>query len=534
MRNLTLLFSLFMFGSVVFGQTTSPKVITDDKVAFDEAHFQDFLSVDGDYFYTFGSSDKSFYREKPGRNFYLTKYKLSDFTLVEELEIKAFKYKGVKTSYFMAFSNEAGHHLLTECFHKKLKTKFLLHLMVDKQGKVSEVTEVASMESPKSYTRNFIVALSKDHNKTMIYSDVALRARDEDPNYIPRIWVHNADFSDSWTIEASDGLEDKTMFYPTDIRVSNDGEALVLGYQRKAKVMESNVMVVDQYSLLRHNEQQSGRVYSIKSDEMMIHHMLMDVNSKGIIQLVGMSSEIGGATPDGSFFMQVDPKTMKPQMQVWSDFDTTLLNSFPGAYDNVARDFIEENVFGYYQGHQKRMKYFRVKDIITWEDGSVTAITERAYGRGYVYNPQSPYNITHFDEIVVIDFSPKGEINWTRKIPKYQMVVTRNDGFGSFYTHVGEGELHLIYNDHEDNPENLRNGTEVRDFGGSWGNLKVAMVMATVTREGEMSYDYLYNNFENRTIFFTDQCFQLSNGQNLGLMASPTLSKLQFVKIKFP
>jgi hypothetical protein len=513
---------------------TALDVKTGQKMSFKEAHFQNFLGIKNGKLYTFGSSDNNIYRNKPGVDFYLRTYDIDglfSFNLVDEIEIEGQKYKGAKMSYFSAMANDAGFHLFTEGFSKKLKRKFLVVQTIDENGRLSYPKELASMSCKFPWSREFIMRWSEDHSQILVYADIDDDVEDEREGemQIPRIWVYNETFDEHWTVVASEGLEGQNGFNATGISISNDGQILILGYQLKIRMNEGKLQAVDQYALLRHNDKKRSEIIAIESDTNAVQHMTMDIDPDGYARLIGFISKIDETTILGSVVLSVNPEEMEVLSTHWQNFDSTFLNQFPVAYEREIKRYEVEGVVGYTQGTQKKMNSFWVKDMVHWDDGGFTAVAERTY---FAFNGYATYPSFNYDELVVMDFNKNGELNWVRKVPKFQRTVEKSSLWGSFFVQQETDGIHIVYNDHADNPSLLSNDQMIEEFGGPLVGFTSAVVKTSITRDGEMRYEMLYEEAENNTLVNPHSIFQISPNQNLGIFVTPRAGQLQFFKME--
>ncbi len=506
-------------------------------MSFKEAHFQNFLSIENGKLYTLGSNDNSIYRNKPGADFYLRAYNVGGqafgFRLVEEFEIKAQKYKGAKMSYYSAMANEAGFHLFTEGFSKKLKKKFLIVQTIDQYGNVSEPKELASMDCKYLWSREFIMRWSDDHKKILVYADIE-DEQDEDKDaevHIPQIWVYNQDFEEHWTVVASAGLEGQNGFHATGLSINDEGQVLLLGYQLNIRMHEGKIQAVNQYALLRHNEDSKSEIITVPSDTNAVQHMAMDINPDGDATLIGFISKIDETTILGSVVLTVSPENMTILSNHWQNFDSTFLNQFPVAYEREVTRYEVDGVVGYTQGSLKKMNSFWVKDIVHWEDGGFTAIAERTY---FAYNGYGAYGYPSFnlDELVVMEFTKNGELKWIRKVPKFQRTIEKSSVWGSFFVQQEDEAIHIVYNDHADNPALLRSGEMIEVFGGPLLRFTSAVVKTSISRQGEMQYEMLYDQAEKNTLVNPNSIFQISPKENLGIFVTPGAGQLQFFRME--
>jgi hypothetical protein len=104
-------------------------------------------------------------------------------------------------------------------------------------------------------------------------------------------------------------------------------------------------------------------------------------------------------------------------------------------------------------------------------DGTVTFVAERYFidvvnnsgssmlgGGSLAGMSNQTFNYT-YEDIMVFNLRPDGELNWCKKVVKYQTTVDDGAFYNSFCSYMKEGNLFLFYNAHRDDPDNRMSNT---------------------------------------------------------------------------
>jgi hypothetical protein len=182
--------------------------------------------------------------------------------------------------------------------------------------------------------------------------------------------------------------------------------------------------------------------------------MQIAINDERDIICGGFYSEKGTFSIKGSYFLKIDGQTQEIKAKSFKEFGI---------------DFITQHMT---QRQEKKAKKKAAKgknielyeydldNIILRDDGGAYLIGEQFFvkvvtrtttgSNGHTSTSTTTYY--YFNDILVINMSPSGEIEWTEKIPKRQR--TTNDGgfFSSYALSVVKDKLYFVFNDH---PKNL-------------------------------------------------------------------------------
>ena len=150
-------------------------------------------------------------------------------------------------------------------------------------------------------------------------------------------------------------------------------------------------------------------------------------------------------------------------------------------------------------------------------DGGTVLIAEQYYVRVVTSYDRATGNTTvryyyHYNDIVVISISPKGDIEWATKVPKRQTSVNDNGYYSSYAMMITGGQLHFIYNDHKINIVERRTN-RLKNF--RLSDNKGIIALASVDPDGKVSRRPLLSNRDATTICRPKMCSQISPDEML-------------------
>jgi hypothetical protein len=200
------------------------------------------------------------------------------------------------------------------------------------------------------------------------------------------------------------------------------------------------------------------------------------------------------------------------------------------------------------KGDKKRsaeLYQYALDELVLRSDGGAVLIAEQYYveqrndyndryydpyrygGFGYrglrsrFYNPYySPYGYNNYrdnnyyynyNDIIVVNIRPNGEIEWTARIPKQQ--VTSNDGgyFSSYAMSIVRDKFYFVYNDNYKNHDPKRKDNKWYNYNGR----NSVITLAEVSKDGAVRINPVYNNREAGITTRPKICKQIGRNQML-------------------
>ncbi|MEZ4885747.1 MAG: hypothetical protein R3E32_13520 [Chitinophagales bacterium] len=259
-----------------------------------------------------------------------------------------------------------------------------------------------------------------------------------------------------------------------------------------------------EYSIWAYTDKGNNtKEYKMGLGEEFITDMTFKVSNTGEIVCSGFYSPQTTFRISGTFYQKINPQTTEVALQTTKAFETQFLAEFMS-------DKKAEKGKGLYR--------FDLDNMILRNDGGAILMAEQFYIDERISRPGSGFNngfgnnvrvdyYYYYNDIIVVNITPTGEIEWATKVPKYQ--VTSNDGghFSSYSYMLKGNNIHLIYND---NPKNLfPDARNTYSFNGK----KSVVTLATLSADGNLKRSLLFSNRDERIITRPKACEQMSLDQ---------------------
>lgn len=162
---------------------------------------------------------------------------------------------------------------------------------------------------------------------------------------------------------------------------------------------------------------------------------------------------------------------------------------------SISQD-LPQSFFTEFLGNKKGSKAteiseLHIRQIYPQGDGSVTFIAERYFidvvnnnggGMGSIGQMANQTFNYIYEDIMVFNLKQNGQMNWCRKVPKYQTTVNDGAFFNSFCSTSRNGNIYLMYNAHRDDPDNQMSNTR-----------RCTAYLSRVDAQGNLTTEKLFN-----------------------------------------
>ena len=446
-----------------------------------------------------------------------------------EIELKHNK-KSLELEYVLQF--HGGLYLFTSYKDQKQKQNFLYVQRINKkslkpEGEPREIASINYEGERKSNSGSFDYSLSSDSSKMLIFYNLPHNKKEKE-----RFGFHVFDknMSQIWNKEISLPY-DEELFDVERYKVDNAGNVHLLGmiYTEKRKIKRKGE-VNYKYQVLSYREKGSILTeYPIEIPDMYLTDMQIAVTPDQDIICAGFYSERGKKSIKGSYFVKVDGKTKAIKQKNFKEFGADFITQ------HMSERKAERTKKKIEKGKNVEMYEFDLDELVIREDGGVIMIGEQYYvhimsststgPNGMVTTRTTTYY--NYNDIIVININPLGEIEWAQKIPKLQ--VTKEDGgfFSSYTMAVVHDKLFFVFND---NPKNLFPKAG-KSYNFSPGRKESTVVLVTLDMEGNQKKVPLFMTADAAVIIRPKVCEQISADE---LVVFGQRKKNQrFAKIKF-
>ncbi len=456
-----------------------------------------------------GKGDSSFFTLNSG---YLTKYN-NDLTQEKTLKLKTEDESGKRQFEELFFGKNDKAYFLTSQEKDKEKMKSIYLEVIDKNALKSTGSAYKLAETPynvRDYHRNVPRAIEKKttnegHLKLLTSNDsskhvlMLLSILDFSKNEKEKfsINVFDENMKPLWNNSVALPYDDE-LFEIALTKVSNDGAVYIVGkiYNEKAddskKGKPNYKYVIYKYSKTSNNPE----IVEIDAKDKFINNLIGTIDANGDFTLNGFYSNKEPNDADGIFFLTLDAKTNSIKVQNYQKFKFIKEVPETKKKKDTSEDYEYPNMV--------------LKEVIKRDDGNTILISEiifDSYTTRGSSNTGMIYHQTYFYSIYVISMNPKGEINWSEQVHKYQV----SNGVRRFMSYgvIINDKIHLVFNDDVSNLKNNRfaDDSAVEPFTGEKNS---AVVMVSFDDKGKFSEKTIFLNKKLETRANPRKLFQIS------------------------
>lgn len=371
-----------------------------------------------------------------------------------ELELKEQK-KDKNFEFIVQLNGEL--YLFTSFKNQKVKKNYLFVQSINKKTlqlnrDIRKIAEISYTGKSKRNSGNYDYDLSRDSTKILVYYNLPF-----DKGEREKFGFHVFDnkLNEIWEKRVTLPYKEE-LFDIEDYNIDNNGNVHLLGviFKDKRKAKRKGAPNYKYQILSYYDKGNELRQYPVSIPGKFLTDMQIAINNQQDIICAGFYSEEGTFSIIGSYFLRIDEDTKQIEHKSFKEFGI---------------DFITQNMT---KGEERRTKkkagkgkdvelfQYDLDNIILRTDGGAVLLGEQYYVRIVTTTTTSANGATstrttyyyYYNDIIAINISPDGDIEWAEKIPKRQ--ITTNDGgfFSSYDVTVVKDKLYFIFND---NPRNL-------------------------------------------------------------------------------
>lgn len=365
--------------------------------------------------------------------------------------------------------------LLASFDDMKSKKSFAFAYPIDSKGRIGNKFKVLDERSNEGKrTTSFDFQLSKDTTKLLVYYNPPFDKYNEE-EFKYKVFDNNLNLL--WEKEIKLPYKDK-LFSIEDYIVDNDANVYMLAKilpDRTKGEKEKKTEQVKKFIILSYkHKSKEFKQYEIKLKDKWVESINYDLN-QNLNELIigGFYSNNNKMDINGLFYMSIDLKSGEVKQTSKKEFDKDFMAEMVGEKKADKGKGLSEFYFDYFFSKKDGGAYIVAEQyyitVITTTDSKGNTSTR------YVY---------HYNDIIVASISPKGEIDWIKKIPKKSA-----DGSGYYLSYAinhneEKDNLNIVFND---NPKNIelykKNPNKLTNV----GNLKKSVAMwVSLNSEGNM------------------------------------------------
>lgn len=375
----------------------------------------------------------------------------------------------------------------------------------------------------KEVEGTFAFNISKDSTKLLVYNELPYEKKNPE-RFGFRVFDQH--FSLVWEKNIVLPYPDNK-FTVEDYRVDDAGNVYLLGvlYEDEAKWRRRGSPTYHYIILAYMDKGSAVEEYRLDLEGKFITDLTFRVGNDGKLVCAGFYSERGTYSIKGTYYFQLDPRERAIQNRHSTEFDFDFLTAFMSDKNKQKAMEAEEK-----NDARKAPELFdySLDELILRSDGGAVLVAEQYfveqenyrdspygfYPYGYSFYDPFYYNryartqtdyYYHYNDIIVVNIRPTGEIEWSARIPKRQ--ETRNDGgyYSSYAMATTRDGFYFIYNDDARNFGNP-NSNKIYTYTGSRESV---VTLAEVNIRGEVSQYPLTSSRDAGVITRPKMCKQI-------------------------
>lgn len=372
--------------------------------------------------------------------------------------------------------------------------------------------ELASYSSKKVFAGGFGVTLSPNEKHLLVHINLPYE-KDQPERF--NLKVYDSEVNPAWEREATLPYTDKE-FSVEDFGIDAAGDVLIIGVKyaekREAKAMKRAGKPAYDYHILTYAAKGDVQDQMVKAGEHFLQDLTLTLDSSMTDILCGGFWGVKGTNKvRGAFFMSLDPVTKAVKHESYKEFSDDFITQYMTAKEEEKAKKKAER-----KEEDLELYEYDLRDIVRRDDGGAVLVGEQYYW----YTTTTCYTNQNggqtcrtnyhyvYNDIIVINIAPDGNIDWAATVPKRQHTVNDGGYFSSFGLEVKGSNLYLVYND---NGKNLflaaGDKFERTDFQGK----SSIVTLATVNIDGHVTREALFDPEKRDLILRPKSCRQLDD-----------------------
>lgn len=449
----------------------------------------------------------------------------NDMNLKKSIE-QELKYKGKQRDFEDVIYLKGELYLLTSFNNSAKKKNYLFKQKISSNSLVPSKnldmiceTDARNKEAEGSFGSH----ISKDSSHLLIYNDLPYQ-KNEPEQFGFRVFDENFDLV--WEKDIVLPYPDN-QFTVEEYQVDDSGNVHLLGvlYTDSAKWRRKGSPTY-QYIILSYLENgERTEEHRVGLENKFVTDLTFRPTKSGELICSGFYSEKGTYSIKGAYYFRLDPKTRTISNSNYQPFEFDFLTEFMSEKNKSKAKAAEERNDA---RRSAELFNYSLDELITRSDGGAVLVAEQfyieedryndfPYGYGYGYYPYSPFSYNryrnnyqidyyyNYNDIIVVNIRPTGEIEWAARIPKKQ--ETRNDGgyYSSYAMSIVRDKLFFVYNDNARNFGDNKKSNRLYNYNGD----DSVISLAQINMQGKVTTYPLASNRDAGVISRPKMCKQI-------------------------
>ncbi|MDH5399553.1 MAG: hypothetical protein OEX02_15495, partial [Cyclobacteriaceae bacterium] len=288
------------------------------------------------------------------------------------------------------------------------------------------VAEIDYTGSGRRNTGGFSYRISRGKTKALLYYSMPYEKREKESF---GFHVFDENMNRMWEKEVELPYTDN-LFSVEEHNIDDKGNVYILGvaFNEKRRHKRDGKPNYKYHILSYQNKGADFKEHIVDLPGRFLVDMEVAITDDEDLICAGYYSEEGSFSIIGTYYLRVDGKTKKVEKTSYKEFGLDFITQdMTARQEKKTRKRAEK-------GKVVELYEYDLDDIVINEDGSAVLIGEQYYTDVVTYTTQGANgammtNTMYYyyrNDIIIVSFSPEGEIKWLDKIPKTQ--VTVNDG----------------------------------------------------------------------------------------------------------
>ncbi len=358
---------------------------------------------------------------------------------------------------------------------------------------------------------SFILRLSPGKSKILVNAKPPFDKKSTERS---TLYMFNSDMQVQWSQEFTLPYTDEE-FKTEEWRVDDDGTVIVLGVkyaqkQEKRDLKRANKATYEYHLLVYDGKSAEPQDNVISVSDKFLQDMTISMGAEGDILCGGLYGNKGSFSVRGAFYLRLDRNSKQIVHSSYKEFSDDFITAYMEEKEaEKAKKKAEK------KGVEMELPEFKLRDIILRDDGGAVLLAEQYFVREvtstYSSNGQTytTTNIHYFyNDLLVINIDPTGDIQWAVKVPKRQHSVNDQGRYSGVAVNVKGSKIYFVFNDSGENLF-LKPGDKVKQFAVTGKDALV--VLATVDADGHVSREALFSPERRDVILRPQDCVELKD-----------------------
>ena len=423
----------------------------------------------------------------------------------QKLELK---YKGKQRDFEDLVMVGGNLYLLTSFNNQAKKKNYLFYQKLSPRFKpAKEPVYLAEIDTRNKVQEGlFDLTVSEDSSKVLVYNELPPK-KNTPQQFAFRVFDNN--FNPVWEKEVILPYNDNN-FVIEEYRIDNDGNVFLLGvlFQDKVRVRRQGNPNYQYVILAYTGNGEKVDEYKIALRDKFITDLTFRISREGDLVCSGFYSDKGTYSIKGTYFLRIDAHSKEILVKNLMAFDFEFLTEYLPDGQKRRAERAEE------AGNARKspeLYRFSLDKLILRSDGGALLIAEQyyVYERYYrFWDGTLRYDYYYnYNDIIVVNIRPNGEIEWSTRIPKQQATVNDGGYFSSYAMSIVKDRIYLIFNDNSRNFDPRNAGRRLYNYNGR----SSIIALTEIRKDGTVNTFPLFHNSDAAVITRPKICQQIGS-----------------------